>query len=137
MGRSSVKIIADTNILVRAVIRDDAKQSRAAIQMLREAELIAVPLPVLCEFAWVLRRVYSLSVAEISAAIETLIGSKNVTVNRVAVEAGLDVLQHGGDFADGLIAFEGRWLGGETFVSCDKQAVTLIASQGQPVRLLS
>ncbi len=137
MGWSSVKITVDTNVLVRAVVRDDAKQSRAAVRVLREAELIAVPLPVLCEFVWVLRRVYSLSVEEISAAIEALIGSKNVTVNRAAVEAGLDVLQQGGDFADGLIAFEGRWLGGETFVSFDKQAVTLISSQGQPAKLLS
>ena len=132
-----MKITVDTNVLVRAVVRDDAKQSRAAVRVLREAELIAVPLPVLCEFVWVLRRVYSLSVEEISAAIEALIGSKNVTVNRAAVEAGLDVLQQGGDFADGLIAFEGRWLGGETFVSFDKQAVTLISSQGQPAKLLS
>ena len=137
MGWSSVKITVDTNVLVRAVVRDDAKQSRAAVRVLREAELIAVPLPVLCEFVWVLRRVYSLSVEEISAAIEALIGSKNVTVNRAAVEAGLDVLQQGRDFADGLIAFEGRWLGGETFVSFDKQAVTLISSQGQPAKLLS
>ena len=137
MGWSSVKITVDTNVLVRAVVRDDAKQSRAAVRVLREAELIAVPLPVLCEFVWVLRRVYSLSVEEISAAIEALIGSKNVTVNRAAVEAGLDVLQQGGDFADGLIAFEGLWLGGETFVSFDKQAVTLISSQGQPAKLLS
>ncbi len=28
----------------------------------------------------------------------------------------------GGDFADGVIAYEGRWLGGETFVSFDRKA---------------
>ena len=35
-----------------------------------------------------------------------------------------------GDFADGLIAYDGAWLGGETFVSFDKKAVSLLAKQG-------
>ena len=40
------------------------------------------------------------------------------------------------DFADGLIAYEGNWLGGDTFVSFDKRAVSLIARQGQQAKLL-
>jgi predicted nucleic-acid-binding protein len=47
------------------------------------------------------------------------------------------VLDADGDFADGAIAYEGNWLGGETFVSFDKKAVTLLTAQGQPARLLS
>ena len=43
----------------------------------------------------------------------------------------------GGDFADGLIAYEGRWLGGETFVSFDEKAVSLIVRQGQQTKLLA
>jgi predicted nucleic-acid-binding protein len=54
-----------------------------------------------------------------------------------AVEAGLAVLDQGGDFADGAIAFEGHWLGGEEFVSFDKQAVKLLKAQGKRARLLS
>jgi transposase len=53
-----------------------------------------------------------------------------------AVEAGLSVLEAGGDFADGVIAYEGSWLGGETFVSFDKKAVVLLIKQGQSARLL-
>ncbi len=41
-----------------------------------------------------------------------------------------------GDFADGVIAYEGSWLGGETFVSFDKKAVSLLVAQGQSARLL-
>jgi len=52
------------------------------------------------------------------------------------VDAGLAVLNEGGDFADGLIAYEGNWLGGDTFVSFDKRAVSLIARQGQQAKLL-
>jgi predicted nucleic-acid-binding protein len=130
------KITPDTNILVRAVVRDDVKQAHAAAKLLKEAEIIAVTLPSLCEFVWVLRRVYGFAQQEISAAIEALLDARNVAVNRPAVDAGLAILNDGGDFADGLIAYEGRWLGGETFVSFDKKAVTLIAKQGQPARLL-
>ncbi|MFA8593984.1 VapC toxin family PIN domain ribonuclease, partial [Xanthomonas campestris pv. campestris] len=45
-------------------------------------------------------------------------------------------LDAGGDFADGVIAYEGNWLGGETFVSFDKKAVVLLTAQGQSTRLL-
>ena len=48
---------------------------------------------------------------------------------------GLAFLKAGGDFADGLIAYEGSWLGGDTFVSFDKKAVALVARQGQQARL--
>jgi predicted nucleic-acid-binding protein len=36
----------------------------------------------------------------------------------------------GGDFADGVIAFEGQWLGANTFLSFDKKAVKLAKAQG-------
>jgi predicted nucleic-acid-binding protein len=60
----------------------------------------------------------------------------NVMVNRPAVEAGLAVLEAGGDFADGVIAHEGRWLGGDVFVSFDQRAVTLVEGQNRAARLL-
>jgi predicted nucleic-acid-binding protein len=132
-----MKITPDTNILVRAVVRDDAKQAQAATKLLKEAELIAVSLPTLCEFIWVLRGVYNFGLQDISAALHALLNASNVAVNRPAVDAGLAILNAGGDFADGLIAYEGHWLGGETFVSFDKKAVPLIARQGQQTKLLA
>jgi predicted nucleic-acid-binding protein len=53
------------------------------------------------------------------------------------VEAGLALLDAGGDFADGIIAYEGRWLGAEMFVSFDKRAAKLMKAQGETVRPLS
>lgn len=132
-----MRITPDTNVLVRAAVRDDATQARAAAKLLKDAELIAVSLTSLCEFVWVLRRVYKLGVDDVTDAIEALLHAGNVAVHRPAVEAGLAVLRAGGDFADGLIAYEGTWLGGETFVSFDKKAVALIAKQGHAARLLS
>jgi predicted nucleic-acid-binding protein len=132
-----MKITIDTNVLVRAVVRDDERQARAAAKLLKEAELIAVSLPCLCEFVWVLRRVYNFTQQDISLALEALLNAGNVAVNRPAADSGLAVLNEGGDFADGLIAYEGNWLGGETFVSFDKKAVSLVMKQGQRATLLT
>jgi predicted nucleic-acid-binding protein len=131
-----VKITVDTNILVRAVVRDDESQADAAGALLLNAEVIAVSPSCLCEFVWVLRRVYGFGRDDVAAALEALLDAGNVVVNRPAVDFGLSILKAGGDFADGLIAYEGAWLAGETFLSFDKRAVDLIARQGRPARLL-
>ncbi|HCK80370.1 MAG TPA: type II toxin-antitoxin system VapC family toxin [Candidatus Competibacter sp.] len=130
-----MKVAVDTNVLVRAVVRDDPAQGDIAAALLADADLIAVALPCLCELAWVLRRVYGFPPSDVAAAIRALLAAANVAMNRPAVEAGLSVLEAGGDFADGAIAHEGSWLGGETFVSFDKKAVALLAAQGRPARL--
>jgi predicted nucleic-acid-binding protein len=132
-----MKITADTNILVRAVTEDDEQQSRAAQTALRRAELVAVTMPALCELVWVLSQGYRIPTSDIAEAIRRLINGANVIVNRPAAEAGLALLDAGGDFADGVIAFEGNWLGADTFVSFDRKAVRLMETQGESVRLLS
>jgi predicted nucleic-acid-binding protein len=104
---------------------------------LAEADLVAVPVLVLCEFVWVLRRGYKKSVTDVSDAIRRLMRSANVALNRTAVEAGLSALDAGGDFADGVIAYEGEWLAAEEFVSFDSRAVSLLQAHGGRARLLS
>lgn len=130
-----MKVAVDANVLVRAVVRDDAKQAKMASKLLMDAELVAVALPSLCEFVWVLRRVYGFTSADVATAIRALLDAANTQTNRPAAEAGLAALEAGGDFADGVTAFEGQWLGGETFVSFDKKAVALLTTQGQSARL--
>lgn len=131
-----MKVTVNTNVLIRAVVGDDPGQANIAAKMLSDAELIAVATPCLCEFVWVLRRLYEFQPADVATAIRALLAVANVEVNRSAVEAGLSVLEAGGDFADGVIAYEGSWLGGGTFVSFDKKAVALQVAQGQSARLL-
>lgn len=131
-----MRITVDTNILVRAVVQDDAKQAKAATKVLAQAELIAIAMPCLCEFVWILRNVYAFRSDDIVSAIRALLEAANVEMNRPAVEAGLSFLAAGGDFADGVIAYEGNWLGGTSFVSFDKKAVVLAQAQGLPSRLL-
>ena len=132
-----MRIVADTNVLLRDALHDDPRQARLAAEVLRNADLVAIPVSVLCEFVWVLRQGYKKPTSEIADAIRVLMDSPNVVTNEPAVEAGLAVLDQGGDFADGAIAFEGRWLGAEEFVSFDKQAVSLLRSQGRKARLLA
>jgi predicted nucleic-acid-binding protein len=137
LGRQAVKITADTNVLVRAVVGDNKRQSKVAQTELANADVVALAIPALCELVWVLSQGYKIPSAEIAEGIRRLMNSANVIVNRPAVEAGLALLDAGGDFADGIIAYEGNWLGAEAFVSFDKKAVKLMEAQGKSVRLLS
>lgn len=137
MGETEVKITADTNVLVRAAVQDDAHQARRAAKVLQEADLVAVPVPVLCEFVWVLHRGYKRAASDIATAIHRLLNSANVVTNRPAVYMGLSVLEAGGDFADGVIAYEGNWLGAEELVSFDAKAVSVLRAMGGRARLLS
>jgi predicted nucleic-acid-binding protein len=131
-----VKITADTNVLLRTIVDDDEAQTSRAIALLEAADKVAVSLQSLCELVWVLHSRYGVVRQDISAAIQSLLNTKTVVVNRPAAEAGLILLEAGGDFADGVIAYEGAWLGSDFFVSFDKKAVSLLTKQGQAARLL-
>lgn len=131
-----MRITADTDVLVRAITGDDVRQSRAAQTALARADVVAIAVPALCELVWVLSQGYKVPSAGIAEAIRRLMNSANVVMNRPAVEAGLALLEAGGDFADGAIGYEGSWLGVETFVSFDRRAVKLLEAEGHSVRLL-
>ena len=131
-----MKITADTNVLVRALTEDDPRQSRAAQIALSKADIVALAIATLCELVWVLRS-YKIQSSDIAETLRALLNGANIVVNRPAAEAGLALLDAGGDFADGVIAYEGNWLGADTFVSFDKRAVKLMEKQGRSARLLS
>lgn len=131
-----MKVTLDTNVLVRLATQDDPVQAAAALQLLKKATLIAVPTPALCELVWVLLRGYRYTPVQVVHALRTLLQVRQVVCNTLAVEAGLAVLEAGGDFADGVIAFEGELLGATEFVSFDQQAVKLLKKQKRRARLL-
>lgn len=132
-----MRIIADTNVLLRAALQDDPSQSPQAKRLLEESELVVVSRHALCEFVWVLRRSYKLPQAEIAMAISKLLNSRNVIADDLAIDAGFRAMEAGADFADGVIAYEGQWLGGETFVSFDKKAVAAVSGRGLKAKLLA
>jgi predicted nucleic-acid-binding protein len=131
-----MKITADTNVLVRALAEDHAEQSKAAQIALSKADMVVLTMPMLCELVWVFRS-YRIQSSDIAETLRGLLDGANIVVNRPAAEAGLVMLDAGGDFADGVIAYEGKWLGADTFVSFDKRAVKLVEAQGGSARLLA
>ena len=82
MGGQALKIAVDTNVLVRALVGDDKKQSAIAEAALRKAASVMISASTFCELVWVLEQGYGVSRDEISRAITTLIDSENVVVNR-------------------------------------------------------
>lgn len=130
-----MKVIADTNLLIRVIIEDDRRQAKTAQAELEAADVVAIGVSALCELAWLMTQRYRLSERDVAESIRALIRSANVVIDMPAVEAGLAMLDSGGDFADGVIAFEGRRLGGETFVSFDREAVARLKADGYPARL--
>jgi predicted nucleic-acid-binding protein len=131
-----MRIIADTNVLLRFVLRDDEEQFKLAKDALETADSVAVSVHALCELAWVLERKLAAKKPDIATAIRYVLETRNVVLNRQAAEKGLAMLDAGGDFADGVIAFDGQWLGGEAFVSFDRKAVMLLRERGEEVVLL-
>ncbi|WP_337185940.1 type II toxin-antitoxin system VapC family toxin [Phenylobacterium sp.] len=125
-----MKIAVDTNVLARAILDDDPHQGEMAREALARAEVIALSIVVLCELVWVLRRGYGKTTREVSILIQTLLEIDRIVVDRPAVEAGLAMLDGGGDFADGVIQHTGQWLGGDTFLSFDRDAVRRLSEQG-------
>jgi predicted nucleic-acid-binding protein len=92
----------DTNVLVRALVRDDKVQSPRAEALLREGRLY-VPVTVLLELEWVLRSRYGFTPRRVAQAIQLLAALPGVTLGErdAALAAAVRAAQ-GWDFADAL-----------------------------------
>ena len=99
-----MRVTADTNLLVRVIVRDDTLQAETALNLLEAAEAVFVPLPCICEFVWVLDSVYALPRNKIANSIRALALRANIVVDRTAISAGLRLLDSGGDFADDVVS---------------------------------
>lgn len=101
-------IALDTNVLVRYMMQDDPKQSpRAArlIEALTGEDPGFVPLVAAVELVWVLSGSYGLGRAQVSEALEGLLRSRELRLDRAdLVTQALRRFSAGGaDFADCLI----------------------------------
>ena len=125
-----MRITVDTNVLLRTVLRDDAKQADAAEALLTRATALAIPIPVFCELSWVLRRSYQQTASQVADTIQAICAIETVVTDRPAVDAGIKVLRSGGDFADGAIARQGESLGGTVLATFDRRALTILREGG-------
>ena len=115
-------IALDTNILVRAILGDDPKQSPLARRTLENARAILVPITVLIELAWVLKSV-GWSRNQIYLALGTLALQPTRRLDRSAdVLAALDDFKDGpADFADYLVLHQAKSLGARKLLTFDRK----------------
>ena len=79
----------DTNVLVRLIVRDDAKQTGIAESFVAKGAWVSHL--VLAETTWVLDRVYDLSATDIAQVIEMLLHHKVLSLHDAdAVAAALE-----------------------------------------------
>ena len=111
----------DTNVLVRALVRDDAAQSARAQRLLREHQ-VYVPVTVMLELEWVLRSRYGYPAAVTAKAIEKIAALENVVVGEHgAVLSAAGKMAQGWDFSDAL--HHALSEGCEDFVTLDADLV--------------
>ena len=82
----------DTNVLVRLILRDDARQAVAADRFVERGAWVSVL--ALAEASWVLTSVYERSAAELAATIQMLLDHEHLAIQDPdIVEAALEVFR--------------------------------------------
>ena len=116
----------DTNVLVRFVTGDDAKQAKLALDFVEDAERrgesLHIAIPVICELAWVLQgRLYGFDRPAIAAVIERLLEiGVFVVQDRDLVRQAIEDFRDGpADLPDYLIGRQNRRLGCSDTVTFD------------------
>lgn len=116
---------ADTNVLLRAVVGDDAKQYQLAHQFFAQRSMedpAYVCLVVLIEFVWSLRRSYRYSEFDTHEAVRRMMSAADIVLEKqelveecmaaVTSDVGLtDLLIAAGNLADGCshtVTFDGE-----------------------------
>lgn len=118
----------DTNVLVRFIVQDDPKQSRAASRLV-ETKCTAdepgwISQIVLCELVWVLVRGYGYNRDTIASIISRLLTVQELRVENAecAWRALIQYEQGRADFADCLIGEVNRMNGVEVTYTFDQRA---------------
>jgi predicted nucleic-acid-binding protein len=117
----------DTNVLVRYVAQDDAKQSPKAtrlIESLTQDEPGYVSVVAVVELVWVLTSCYASTKGEICEVLEKLLRIKTIVVAQAEVVwKAIRLFQEGkADFADCLIERDGNEAGCSYTNTFDREA---------------
>ena len=95
-------IAVDTNVVVRLLVRDDAKQAEAAAVLFARGP-VGLSATVLLETAWVLRSGYRLAPAAVVDALRRVCALAHVVLeDEERCRNALDWAEGGLDFADAL-----------------------------------
>ena len=117
----------DTNVLVRYIMQDDPRQSALATRLVESLSPDApgfVSLVSIVELGWVLTSAYDLDRAQLVQAIEALLRTKEIVVDRAeTVWKAIRVYQRANaDFADCLIERTASAAGCERTMTFDRGA---------------
>lgn len=119
-------IAFDTNVLLRLLLRDDARQS-ARVQALVDravaaSDRVLLPDIVLCELEWVLDSVYELPRARVAETLRRLLdGNEFAFANRTAVTRAVTCYEKGkAGFSDYLIGESATVAGASTTYTFDR-----------------
>jgi predicted nucleic-acid-binding protein len=125
-------VALDTNVFLRLVLDDDPEQMQRARGLVVGTPCF-VPLTVILESEWILRRVYRHTKSAISQMFERLINTHNIAIERIeVVNYALELTTQGIDFADALhLASSSRC---DWFATFDKDFVKSAKGATPPVR---
>jgi len=117
----------DTNVLVRYIMQDDARQSALATRLVESLSVESpgfVPLVSVVELAWVLSSAYALDRGQVVQAVESLLRTKEIVVERAEIVwKALRVFQRANaDFADCLIERSAAVAGCDRTMTFDRGA---------------
>lgn len=121
-------IALDTNLLVRLLTNDDARQAAKVEAWLRDNASARSPAYVdhivLCELAWVLERSYAYARDEVHQAVSALLEHDQLKVESPAsVRQALGLYEAGpADFSDYLLAVRAQAVGYAPVLTLDKKA---------------
>ncbi|MEJ7686051.1 MAG: type II toxin-antitoxin system VapC family toxin [Variovorax sp.] len=121
-------IALDTNLLVRLLTNDDARQAGKAESWLRDNASARSPAyvdhVVLCELAWVLERTYGYMRDSVHQAISALLNQDQLKVESpVLVRQALELYEAGtADFSDYLVAMRAQAAGYAPVLTFDRKA---------------
>lgn len=119
-------IALDTNVLVRYVVDDDARQGAQAAALIHRAidhhESLFVSDVVVCELVWVLSVAYQFRRNEIAALLRDVLRARHLQFAAAdQLVRALDAYEAGkGDFADYLVREHARFAECEAVATFDK-----------------
>jgi len=124
-------IAADTNLVIRHLTHDDARQAEKVRQLFDESEVARDPVflgqIVLCEVCWVLKAVYGFEKSQIVTALQALLddGGFHIQDRPLVEEALVLYKRHAGQFPDHLLGAVAKHEGASTTYTFDKAVAKL------------
>jgi predicted nucleic-acid-binding protein len=117
----------DTNVLIRYIMQDDLKQSSLATRLIESRSIESrgfVPLVSVVELFWVMSSAYELDRGQLIAALEGLLRTKELVVERAEIvwKAFRTFQSANVDFADCLIGRSAAAAGCEKTMTFDRGA---------------